>query len=72
MTKQIFTKTQAISVLEQAKSSKGVDLFSPVKKDHAFYKLSCDELEKKLMQYISKDEIAGVVEDTIVKNEVSL
>lgn len=64
MTKQIFTKTQAIAVLNQAKNNLKINLFAPVDPKHSLYKQSCDELEKKLHKYMDPSEIAGVVEDT--------
>lgn len=63
MTKQIFTKTQAVSVLVQVQKTNNVNIFLPVEKDNKLFKLSCDELEKKLSQHIDPDNIAGVVEE---------
>lgn len=66
-TKQIFTKTQAIAVLGQVKKAKtfeDIDIFAPVDPKNDLYKLSCDELEKKLHQYMHAEGIAGVVEET--------
>jgi hypothetical protein len=67
MAKQIFTKTQAIAVLEQAKKSQDINLFAPVDPNHAFYKLSCDELEQKLLKYVEAEGMAGVVEEVAHK-----
>ena len=66
MAKDIFTKTQAVAILTQAKVGKEVNLFAPIKKNHSLFRLSCDELEIKLYQYIDKDNIAGVVEDPVI------
>ena len=63
MSKQIFTKTQAVSVLVQVQKTNNVNIFLPVEKDNKLFKLSCDELEKKLSQHIDPDNIAGVVEE---------
>lgn len=65
MTKDIFTKTQAISILTQAKDGKKVNIFAAVDPKHSLFRLTCDELETKLHQYIDKDDIAGVVEDPV-------
>lgn len=63
MTKQIFTKTQAVSVLVQVQKTTNINIFLPVDKSHNLFKLSCDELEKKLRQHIDSDNIAGVVDE---------
>ena len=65
MTKQIFTKTQAISILVQIqnKETQKLNLFAPVEKNHSYYKLSCNELEAKLLHHIDSDGFAGVVEE---------
>lgn len=63
MSKQIFTKTQAIAVLEQIKAQQEINFFAAVEANHAFYKLSCEELENKLAQFIQRETIAGVVEE---------
>lgn len=63
MTKQIFTKRQAVSVLNQVKSTRKVDLFKPVDTNDKLFKLSCESLEKELAKYIDPETIAGVVEE---------
>lgn len=63
MSKQIFTKTQAVSILEQVKNTTEVDIFKFVDPKHKLFKLTCEELEEKLSRYISQDKIAGVVEE---------
>jgi hypothetical protein len=68
-TKQIFTKTQAVSVLVQLKAGQDLDIMKPVDMKHALFKSSCDELEKRLLQYMSPEGIAGVVEDTVTPSQ---
>lgn len=67
MSKLILTKKQAIAVLEQAKKSEEMNLFSDVDVNHPYFKLSCEELEKKLLKYIDPDSLAGVVDEPIIK-----
>jgi len=63
MSKQIFTKTQAISILEQIKVTREIDIFKPVDASNKLFKLSCEEIEKKLFEHMQEEHIAGVVED---------
>lgn len=63
MTKHVFTKRQAISILDQVKTTKEVDIFKPVDTQHKLFKLSCDDLEKELVRYLGANQIAGVVEE---------
>lgn len=62
-TKQIFTKTQAVSVLTQIKSGKEINLFEFVDPKHSLFSQSCDELEKKLLKHLNSNQVAGVVDD---------
>lgn len=62
-TKQIFTKTQAVSVLVQIKEGKQISIVAPVDPKHNLFRHSCDELEAKLGEFIDPSGIAGVVED---------
>jgi Mg/Co/Ni transporter MgtE len=61
--KQIFTKTQAVTVLIQLKERREIDLFEAVDMKHSLFKQSCDDLEKKLLEHLDSDGVAGVVED---------
>lgn len=62
--KNIFTKTQAVSVLNQFDNGSGqVSIFAPVESTHKYFKHSCDELEKRLKKYLDSDSISCVVED---------
>lgn len=61
--KQIFTKTQAVSVLTQIKNGHEVNLFAFVDPKHSLFSQSCEELEKKLLKHLNSSQIAGVVDD---------
>ena len=63
MTKHVFTKTQAVSILDQVKTTREVDLFKPVDVKHKFFKMSCEDLEKELARYLGAEKIAAVVEE---------
>jgi hypothetical protein len=63
MTKHVFTKTQAVSVLDQVKTTKEVDLFKPVDAKHKLFKMSCEDLEKELTRYLGANQVAAVVEE---------
>ena len=63
MTKHVFTKKQAVSILDQVKTTKEVDIFKPVDAQHKFFKLSCDDLEKELTRYLGANQVAAVVEE---------
>lgn len=65
--KQIFTKTQAIAVFQQLKVNRNseVNLLLAVEKNNSMYKLSCEDLEKKLLNYLDSAMLAGVVDDPI-------
>lgn len=63
MTKKVFTKTQAVSILTQVKTTREVDLFMPVDAKNKLFKLSCEELEKELVKYIDESTVAAVVEE---------
>lgn len=62
-TKQIFTKTQAVSVLEQISQNKQANILAEVDANHKLFKLSCDELETRLKRYVPN--IAAVVDDAV-------
>ena len=64
-TKTFFDKKQAVVVLIQIESGRGseMNVFEQINEDHKYFKLSCDELEKKLMKYIDPDGFVGVVEN---------
>lgn len=68
--KQIFTKTQAVSVLVQIKANGGrdLDMMKAVDPKHNLFSQSCEELEKKILQYMDKEGVAGVVDDPIIKD----
>lgn len=68
MVKDIFTKSQAVAILVQAKSKgRQVDIFQAVSQDEELFQLTCDQLEVKLWQYIDKEQLAGVVDDPIFR-----
>lgn len=63
MSRKILTKTQAISVLIQISQKQDIDIFGPVDKNHVYFQLSCTQLEEKIWQYISQEEVVAVVEE---------
>lgn len=61
--KTIFSKKQAIAVIVQCeKKEKDIDLFAIVDEKHKYFSLSCEEIEKKLLNYVDQDSVAGVIE----------
>lgn len=61
--KTIFSKKQAIAVIVQCeKKQKDIDLFAAVDEKHKYFSLSCEDLEKKLLNYVDEDSFAGVIE----------
>lgn len=60
--KTFFDKNQAIAVLLQIEKSKEVNVFEKIDVTHKYYLLSCEELEKKLLNYLDEDGFAGVIE----------
>lgn len=67
--KQIFTKTQAVSILVQVKAGQHPDLMKSVDPKHNLFNQSCEALEKKLSEILS--DFAGVVDDPIISNDGS-
>lgn len=62
--KQIFTRTQAVSVLVQIKNKTGnINIMAPVDVKHNLFKLTNAELFSRLSQHINADEIADVVDE---------
>lgn len=62
--KHIFTRTQAVSVLIQARNGiTKVDIFAHVDSNENLLKMGNEELFKKLCQIIGDDEISDVVDD---------
>lgn len=60
--KTIFSKNQAIAVLLQIEANKEINFFEKVDVKHKYFKWSCEDLEKKLLKYLDKDGVAGVIE----------
>jgi hypothetical protein len=62
--KQIFTRTQAVSVLVQIKNkTKDINIMAPVDSKHNLFKLTNSELFSRLSKHIDSDEIADVVDE---------
>lgn len=61
--KQIFTKTQAVSVLNQIKNGKEINIFESVDPKHSLFSQTCEQLEEKLLKHIRSEQVAGVVDD---------
>jgi len=62
--KQIFTRSQAVSVLVQIKAKvKEISIIAPVDKKDRLFKLSNEELYKLLCKTIDPDEVADVVDE---------
>lgn len=59
--KRILTQDQAVSILYCLQNKIDPDLFHAVEKNHKLYKLSLEELEKKIFEHLEEDNIAGVV-----------
>lgn len=62
MEKLLLSKKQAIAILQQIKDGRQLDPMEDISDKHPLYKLSVQELEKRIYQYIEENEIAGVVE----------
>lgn len=60
--KTFFDKKQAVTVLLQIETRQEINVFGDVDLKHKYFSLSCEELEKKLLNYIDKDGFAGVIE----------
>lgn len=63
--KKILTKNQAISVLHCIENSIEIDIFQSVPANDKKYKLSCEELEQKLLPRLGAEQLAGVVENEV-------
>lgn len=63
--KIIFTKNQAISALKCIEQRQEIELFLPLDPKDKKNLLSCEELEKRLRQYVDAGQIAGVVENPV-------
>lgn len=62
--KQIFTRTQAVSVLAQVNNgTREISLMAPVDPKHRFFNLSNEQLFAKLSEIIDSDGIADVVDE---------
>ena len=60
--KTFFDKKQAVTVLLQIEKNQEINVFAQVDTKHKYFSLSCEELEKKLLNYLDEDGFAGVVE----------
>lgn len=60
--KTFFDKKQAVTVLLQIEKKQEIDVFAKVDTGHKYFSLSCEELEKKLLNYLDEDGFAGVIE----------
>lgn len=69
MDKDIYTKSQAVAILSQAGTGK-VDIFKVISPNDKLFSLTCEQLEKKLLQYIDSYQLAGVVDDPIIHDTV--
>ncbi len=62
--KQIFTRSQAVSVLVQIKAKvQDINIVAPVDPKDRLFKLTNEELYKLLCKTIDPDEIADVVDE---------
>ncbi len=60
--KTFFDKKQAVTVLLQIEKKQEINVFAQVDTKHKYFSLSCEDLEKKLLNYLDEDGFAGVVE----------
>ena len=59
---RVLTKKQAVAVLVQVENKvNNIDIFYQVKENHKLFKLTNEELEKKLNNYM--EDLAGVVDE---------
>lgn len=59
---RVLTKKQAVAVLVQVENKiSNIDIFYQVKENHKLFKLTNEELEKKLNNYM--EDLAGVVDE---------
>lgn len=67
MAKIIFTKTQAVSALVQFKAGGEFNIHAPVDPKHNLFQHSCEELEKRMLNYVDSSQFAGVFDDPEIK-----
>ena len=59
---RVLTKKQAVAILIQVENKiNNIDIFYQVKENHKLFKLTNEELEKKLNNYM--EDLAGVVDE---------
>lgn len=59
---RVLTKKQAVAILVQVENKENnIDIFYQVKENHKLFKLTNEELEKKLNNYM--EDLAGVVDE---------
>lgn len=59
---RVLTKKQAVAILVQVENKvSNIDIFYQVKENHKLFKLTNEELEKKLNNYM--EDLAGVVDE---------
>jgi hypothetical protein len=59
---RVLTKKQAVAILVQVENKiSNIDIFYQVKESHKLFKLTNEELEKKLNNYM--EDLAGVVDE---------
>lgn len=59
---RVLTKKQAVAILVQVENNiSNIDIFYQVKENHKLFKLTNEELEKKLNNYM--EDLAGVVDE---------
>ena len=59
---RVLTKKQAVAILVQVENKiSNIDIFYQVKENHKLFKLTNEELEKKLNKYM--EDLAGVVDE---------
>lgn len=59
----LVTKYQAVSILQQIKEGKEINVFLPVPLSNPLFKYSIEDLEKRLLQYLDEEQFAGIVEE---------
>ena len=59
---RVIKKKQAVAILVQVENKiSNIDIFYQVKENHKLFKLTNEELEKKLNKYM--EDLAGVVDE---------
>ncbi len=62
--KDIFTRKQAVSIINQVKNgSTNVSFKTEVESNNPLFKLSNEQLFQKLCEFMEESSIAGVVEE---------